>query len=567
MIASVTRTSRIVTGAYRIMIASLALTLSVQSAEKDFTSYPYFNETPQQRDARMAWWREAKFGMFIHWGIYAIPASGEWYMRNHQTPLAEYAKYARQFNPTKFNADEWMALAHDAGMKYLVITSKHHDGFAMFDSKASAYNIVAATPFKRDPLKELAAACPRHGIRFGVYYSGMADWGHPGGGAGGPGHWDKPAQDGDPDAYIDRIAVPQIRELMTNYGTIGELWFDNDGSPGMTPARANRIFEQVKLQPGVIIDPRLGRGDFDTAEQHMPTLRPKRDWELCGTVNGAWGYKPVSAKPLNKLLPYVITAWGLGGNVLMNVGPDSTGVIPADSAQRLREIGDWLKVYGDSIYGSTGGPFTYLPWGAATRKGGTVYLHVFEWPADGRLKVPLLNTVKQAALLGPGNRKPLKTSRENGRLVVQLPASAPDPIANVVALALEGEPQTDYLSVVLNQPVKASAAQNSAAAAVDDNQGSSWQNPEPTGWLEIDLGKPVTVATLRVNPGHGSVIKKYALEYQVGAEWKPILTGEKLSADGVVKDFPPVKAQVFRLNILESENAAQISNLELYPPF
>ena len=227
--------------------------------------------------------------MFIHWGLYAIPADGEWHMRAHHESVAEYAKRAAEFNPVNFNADEWMQVAQDAGMKYLVITSKHHDGFAMFDSKASDYNIVQKTPFKRDPLKELSAACPKHGIRFGVYYSGMADWGHPGGGAGEP-HWDKAAQDGDPDTYINTVAVPQVRELMSNYGTLGEVWFDNDGSPGMTPERANRIFDQVKLQPGIIINPRLGRGDFSVEEQHISPLPPDGDWEACLTTNGNWGY-------------------------------------------------------------------------------------------------------------------------------------------------------------------------------------------------------------------------------------------------------------------------------------
>jgi len=547
----------------------VALATGVRAAEAPVSWLP--GETASQRDVRMAWWREAKFGMFIHWGLYSIPADGEWHMRNRQQSFAEYSKFAAQFNPVKFNADEWMALAHDAGMKYVVITTKHHDGFAMFKSQASAYNIVDATPFKRDVVKELSTACPKHDIRFGTYYSFLADWGHKGGGAGCP-HWDPGFQDGDLHDYIKTVALPQLKELLANYGPLGEFWFDSDGAKGITPEESAQVVEILKTQPRLIVDPRLAgvKGDFGTAEQHMPTLPPKGDWELCGTVNGSWGYTKAGAKPLKKLLPYMLTAWGMGGNVLMNVGPNSEGVIAADCAQRLREIGDWLKIYGESVYGTVAGPFTFLPWGTATlrqgsgqaRKGNVVYLHILEWPADGRLKVPLLNEVQQATLLG--KREALKTSRENGRLIVQLPAAAPDAVANVVALTLEGAPQTDYVSVLLNQPVKASSEKKSAAGAVDADNNSRWRNTAAKGWLEIDAGKPVTVATLRVTPF--DPIKNCALEYKEGNAWKPILAGLKLERDCNVKTFPPVTAQFFRLNILEADKPPQISTLELYPP-
>ncbi len=529
------------------------------------TVAPIENETPAQRNERMAWWREAKFGMFIHWGIYSIPADGEWHMRNKKQPFAEYSKFASQFNPVKFNADEWMALAHDAGMKYVVITTKHHDGFALFKSQASSYNIVDATPFKRDVVKELSEASPKHDIRFGTYYSFLADWGHKGGGAGCP-HWDPAFQDGDIHDYIKTVAMPQLKELVSNYGTLGEFWFDSDGAKGITPEESAQVVEILKTQPQLIVDPRLPgvKGDFGTAEQHMPTLRPAGDWELCGTVNGSWGYTHSDAKPLNKLLPYMITAWGMGGNVLMNVGPSPEGVIPEDSAQRLREIGEWLRIYGDSIYGSKSGPFTYLPWGTATCKGSTLYLHIFDWPANSRLTVPLINEVKRAELLGPGKHDILKTELDRGRLIVHLPKKAPNAIANVVALTIEGKPHTDYVSVLLNRPVRASAEQKSAAGAVDADEPSRWRNTEPKGWLEIDAEKTVTVATMRVTPFDG--IKNCALEYKEGNEWRPILTGLKLDRDCNVRNFPPVTAQVFRLNILDSDKPPQISNLELYPP-
>ena len=258
-------------------------------------------ETKQQRDARMQWWRQARFGMFIHWGIYSVPAGtyqgkpiggiGEWIMHNAKIPVAEYAKYAHEFNPVKFDADQWVSIAKEAGQKYIVITSKHHDGFAMFHSRASPYNINDATPFKRDPLKELADACRKQGIKLGFYYSQAQDWHHPGGAAVG-GHWDK-AQDGSMDDYIEKIAMPEVRELLTNYGPLGVLWWDTPEN--MTKERAAKLHELLALQPQIISNNRLGggfRGDTETPEQSIPNTGFKdRDWETCMTMNDTWGFK------------------------------------------------------------------------------------------------------------------------------------------------------------------------------------------------------------------------------------------------------------------------------------
>ncbi len=521
-------------------------------------------ETPEQHDSRMAWWREAKFGFFIHWGIYSIPADGEWHMRVHQQSFADYSKYAGQFNPVKFNADQWMALAHEAGMKYVVITAKHHDGFAMYGSKVSAYNIVEATPFKRDVVKEIAEACPRHDVRFGEYYSYLSDWGHPGGGAGCP-HWDKAAQDGDIHDYLKNLALPQLRELLSNYGPVSEIWLDSDGARGIKPEESAQILDlfraHLKQQPNMIVrgETVAGvNGDFTTFESHMPPFSPQGDWELCSHVSGAWGYTHAPARPLNELLPYLVTAWGMGGNVLLNIGPTPDGSLPDDAVQRLREIGAWMKTYGESIYGTTAGPFTYLPWGTATRKGDTIYLHIFKWPADGKLKVPLNNDVKTAAMLAPGGIEPLKTHREHGHLLVELPSKAPDSVVNVIRLDLVGDPRTDYASVLLNKAVKASSGEKTVT------NRCGWRCEQPTGWLEIDTGRPVTVDTLRVSPAF-CIIKNSTLEYKSGNEWKPILSGMELKGDIVVKEFPPATAQVFRLNIIEADKIPAIRDLELYP--
>jgi alpha-L-fucosidase len=520
-------------------------------------------ETAQQHDARMAWWREAKFGMFIHWGIYSIPADGEWHMRVNKEPYAEYSKLAAQFNPTKFDADAWTSLAHDAGMKYMVLTTKHHDGFAMFKSSASPYNVVDATPFKRDVVKELSEAAPHHDIRFCTYYSFLADWGHPGGEAGCA-HWD-PYQNGDTRAYVKNIALVHLKELLTHYGTINVVWFDTDGSRDITPDESAQVIDILKTQPNIIVDPRLPgvKGDFKTAEQHMPLLRPKGDWELCGTVNGSWGYTHATAKPLEKLLPYMVTAWGMGGNVLMNVGPTPEGIIPDDSAERLRQVGAWLKLNGESIYGSTSGPFTYLPWGTATRKGDTLYLHVFVWPTDGVLHVPLTNAVTKAWFLTDAGQKPLTFDKQGGRVLVHLPKDAPDPIDTVIALKLVGEPATDYLSLALNKFVTASSGQNSAKNAVDDDGETSWRPTDHAASIEIDLGKPSTFGILRM--GVVGDLKSATLEYKKDDQWVPLIQDKPLQHDENVINFPPVTAQFVRFSYRDQPNPPQIKVLELYP--
>ena len=440
-----------------ILAATLAALLLSAAALSAADTQPA--ESKAQRDARMQWWREAKFGMFIHWGVYSVPAGthkgkqiggiGEWIMNRGKIPVAEYAEYAKQFNPVKFNADEWVRIAKDAGMKYIVITSKHHDGFAMFHSKTSPYNIYDATPFKRDPLAELAEACKKQGIKLGFYYSQAQDWHHPGGAAIG-GHWDK-AQDGNMDQYIKDIAVPQVREILSNYGEFpAVLWWDT--AKDMNKERADALYKAVQeLKPKIIMNNRLGggyKGDTETPEQHIPATGFKdRDWETCMTINGTWGYKSYDNnwKSTQTLLRNLVDIASKGGNYLLNVGPTSEGLIPAPSVERLQEVGKWMKVNGEAIYGTTATPFAQpLPWGRATKKvgdaGATLYLHVFDWPKDGKLPLPGLNSAIEAAyLLADAQHKPLTTAAiEGGGVTIELPAQAPDPISSTVVLKVKG---------------------------------------------------------------------------------------------------------------------------------
>lgn len=423
---------------------------------------PYANETTAQRNARMEWWRDARFGMFIHWGVYSVPAgtydgkkipgNGEWIMCIGKIPMAEYQKFARKFNPTNYDADAWVRLAKEAGMKYIIITAKHHDGFAMFKTKASPWNIMQASPYGKDVLKPLAAACRKYSIKLGFYYSQAQDWNN--GGAECNGAWD-PAQKHDMDDYIDKIALPQVKELLSNYGEFpAVLWWDTPCD--MDWERASKLEALLKLKPGIITNNRLGggfSGDTETPEQQIPATGFKdRDWETCMTINDTWGYKSYdhNFKSTETLVRNLIDIASKGGNYLLNVGPDSSGVIPAPEVERLREIGAWMKVNGEAIYGTTASPFKHLPWGRCTKKVSadgtetTLYLHVFDWPTNGDLVVPgLKSEIVKAYLLKPnwlGIHKRLKATSDDEGVTVSVPEVAPQAISSTVVLKIKGIP-------------------------------------------------------------------------------------------------------------------------------
>jgi alpha-L-fucosidase len=433
---------------------------------------------------RMAWWHEARFGMFIHWGLYAVPAGtykgekvdgfGEWIMERARIPVADYAKLAADFDPTAFDADAWVRTAQEAGMKYIVFTAKHHDGFAMWRSRVSPFNIHDATPWKRDPLAELAEACRRRGVPFGLYYSQAQDWHHPGG-ATLSHRWDR-AQAGSMDDYLRDVAVPELRELLTGYGKIAVLWWDTPAD--MTEERAQKLLPLLDLQPGIITNNRLGGGvpgDTETPEQYVPaTGSPGRSFEVCMTMNGTWGYKAddQSWKPTEKLLRKLIDIASKGGNYLLNVGPTAEGVIPAPSVERLREMGAWLARNGEAIHGTTASPFLRYSFdGRATVRGNRMYLHVFQWPAPGEaLRVVGLTTPVRAATFLDGGGKAEISSTTDSRGVITLtvlPPPHPDPYATVVVLDLDGAPRVDLASTTLGPEPDGSFSLIPSQAVVD----------------------------------------------------------------------------------------------------
>lgn len=413
-------------------------------------------ESPARVAERLQWWSEARFGMFIHWGLYAQDGcfwkgkdgKTEHMMRHLQIPIAEYEKIATEFNPVKFSADEWARIAKAAGMKYMIITTKHHDGFAMFDSPSNDFNIVKRTPWKRDPIKELAEACRKHGLKFGVYYSLGRDWHDPdvptsvkADGSRRSNTWDFPDEDKkDFSKYFERKVKPQVAELLTQYGPIAVMWFDTPEkiSKGQSQELVNLIH---RLQSDCIVNARVGNrlGDYAVSEQKIPETGDVQPWETCMTLNGHWGYKKDDEKwkPTEMLVRNLIDITSKGGNFLLNVGPTGEGIIPGPSVERLKEVGDWMRLNGEAIYGTTASPFAKLDWGRCTKKvskeGTTLFLHVFNWPKDGNLLVPgLKNSVKSASLLASPVR--LKTALTADGVLISVPAVAPDKISTTVVL-------------------------------------------------------------------------------------------------------------------------------------
>jgi len=434
----------------------------------------------QQRpkEERMAWWREARFGMFIHWGVYAVLAgeydghtinkAAEWIMNRGKIPVAEYHQVANRFNPVKYDPDAWVKTAKDAGMKYIVITAKHHDGFALFGTRASRWNVVDATPYGRDLLKPLAEACRKYGIKLGFYYSQAQDWNNPGGAASRKvtsegwanpdsaridaytaehkGHWDPAQTTQTMGEYIDKVAVPEVRELLTNYGDVAVLWWDTPTD--MTDEYASKLNALLSLQPNIITNDRLKRpdfpGDYKTPEQKIPNLSELdgKDWETCMTMNGTWGFKASDHnwKTPTTLIHNLVDIASKGGNYLLNVGPTVEGEIPQPSIDALKVIGEWMKTNGEAIYGTKASPLPPLAWGRCTQKmegnNTMLYLSVFDWPTDGKLVVPgIKGKVRRATLITWGKKLDYENTAEG--LVIQVPPTMPDKLATVIKLEVK----------------------------------------------------------------------------------------------------------------------------------
>ena len=569
-----------------VTVAIMLLAMTASTTAKDFRS-----ESQADYEARLKWFTEARFGMFIHWGPVSIKGTEIGWSRGSQVKREVYDNLYRQFDPTKFNAAEWVSIAKQAGMKYIVITSKHHGGFSIFDSKLTDYDIMS-TPYGKDVMKALSKECEKQGIIFCTYYS-ILDWYHPdyntAGTYGGPGYRLPEGTEPDMDRYV-AFMKGQLREIVEGYGPIGIMWFDGEWEEPWSKERGWDLYQYVRsLQLDIIVNNRVGKGrqgmqgqtksteyagDYDTPEQRIGNFQIDRPWETCMTICMQWAWKPDDQmKTLKQCLHTLIRTAGGDGNLLFNVGPMPDGRIEPRQVERLKEMGKWLKEYGQSIYGTAGGPFKPGPWGVSTRKDNRIYLHILKSPGDALTLPPIDRKIKSATLLTNGE----VTVRQSDEDITLLMSTADiSEIDKIVVLELDGnamdiEP-VEIASISLAFEKKASTsnvyrnmnAQYGPAMAFDDKPESRWATDSGTkqAWLAVDLGKEQIFDSAFIAEAYPGRVQKFQLQYKDGDIWIPFHEGTTIGETKSIV-FNPQTARHVRLNILEANDGPTITEFQL----
>jgi alpha-L-fucosidase len=526
-------------------------------------SEDYLNAGEQDIQA----WRQMKFGLFIHWGPVSLKGTEIGWSRGGERrgrtgtgsiPAEIYDNLYKQFDPVKFDAEQWVQMAKDAGMKYLVFTSKHHDGFSMFDSKLTDYKI-SNSPFKRDVVGELADACHKGGLKLGYYYS-PPDWYH---------------QDYRTENHARYIKFlhGQLREICSNYGKIDIIWFDGLGGSAKDWDSEN-LFKMIRqLQPRVIINNRAGLpADHDTPEQRIGKFQNDRPWETCMTICRQWAWKPNDQmKSFEQCIQTLVKTVGGDGNLLFNVGPMPDGQIEPRQVERLKEMGAWLKKYGQSIYGTRGGPFKPGPWGASTHKGSTIYVHVLNWSGEQLILPPIPMKIVANSVLTGGTANVKQTDEA---IEISVPKAYRQEIDTIVKLQLDG-PAGELAPIGLpsaslahEKKVRASNIYQKNShygpdKVVDDDPATRWATDTGTkqAWLEVDLGKAATFNQVKIAEAYDRV-QEFELQYKNSTQWKTFGRGTKIGAD-YSKTFEPVTARQVRLNILNSTDGPTIWEFQL----
>jgi alpha-L-fucosidase len=525
--------------------------------------------------AAMKNWQDARFGMFIHWGPVSLKGTEIGWSRGAQVPLEEYDNLYKQFNPTRFNADEWVAVAKAAGMKYMVLTTKHHDGFCLWDTKQTDYNIMN-TPFKRDVVKELAAACKKGGIAFGTYYS-TCDWHHPDFPLTSPGG-KTVREKSDLEAYT-KYLKEQTRELLTNYGPLFTLWYDVPQKFDAT--RGADIINMARaIQPDIVINNRTGhKGDYDTPEQKIGGFQIDRPWETCMTICRQWAWKPNdNMKSLQECLHTLIRTNGGDGNLLFNVGPMPTGEIEGRQVERLKEMGAWLAKNGESLYTTRGGPWKPTPAIVSTRKGDKIYLHLLK-KSSGPVSVPALPVAIKSAKLLHGS--PIRTQIKDESLTFEIPENSWDAIDTIVELTIDGSAMdiapvsSTVASTIPGAKATASVfyhndAQYAPDKAIDGDPETRWATPEGTkqSWIQLDLAKNTSFDSIEIDEAFAhpeSRVLKFELQKKDGESWTTFHQGTGLG-EHFKASFAPVTTKSIRLNILDATDGPTISEIRLGPP-
>lgn len=560
---------------YRLLIIAAGVLTSLVTSRVPAQPVEAEFETPEQRAERMQWWQEARFGMFIHWGPVSLKGTEiGWSRRSNwpgeRVPAEVYDSLYKQFNPVKFDADEWVRIAQAAGMKYLVFTTKHHDGFCNFDTKLTDYKITSPeSPFGRDIVAELAQACHKAGMPLGFYYS-QPDW-----------YRDDFRTDRHAE-YIEYLHG-QVRELCTNYGKVSIIWFDGLGGTA-EDWDSHRLLRMIReLQPGVIINNRAGLpADHDTPEQRIGAFQNHRPWETCMTICQQWAWKPDDKlKSLEECIQTLVRTAGGDGNLLFNVGPMPDGRIEPRQVERLREMGEWLGKYGESIYGTRGGPFKYCAYGdgvyTSTHRANRVFLHVLAWPEDETpIKLPPIGKKIRRTLVLTGGQADVR-QQEDG-ITVFVPPSYRNEIDTIVMMELDGsaadiQPVSGRSnSLAAGRPARASNVYRGmpefvAEQALDGDMETRWATDagRRSAWLEVDLGSPQVFGEAFISEAMGERIKRFELQREAGGEWVTFFEGTRVGPEARFT-FEPVTARRVRLDILEASEGPTLFEFQLYPP-
>lgn len=507
-------------------------------------------------EEQMEWWKDARFGMFIHWGPVSLKGTEIGWSRGREIPVQEYDSLYKQFNPVHFDAEEWVKLAKDAGMKYIVFTSKHHDGFCMWDTKYTDYNIMNS-PFRRDVVGELAEACRKYGIKLGIYHS-TCDWHHPDFPLTSPGGKIK-REESDLEQYT-RYLKNQSVELIQKYGPLLVMWYDVPQE--FDSIRGQGVINHIReVQDNILVNNRTGApGDFDTPEQRLGNYQDERPWETCMTIARQWAWKPNDVvKSLEQSINGLVRTAGGDGNLLFNVGPMPDGHIEPLQAERLREMGVWLREYGHSIYGTRGGPFKPTDWGVSTRTEDRIYLHVLQWFEDSLFfQIPEFGMDVKSCRLASGGE--LEYTHENGWHRFYIPEEVLDPLNTIIEIEVEGNAlnidplEVPPLSKSFLKKVSASSAPNPQWNGVSsvvngDWVGHSWmparEDSEP--WIEIDLGEEKILSKAIIYES-SRTIEKFELQCKVGDEWYQVYKGNTIGEKADF-EFPATASRFVRLLI------------------
>jgi alpha-L-fucosidase len=557
-----------------------------------------FSQKEMPLSQRLKWWQDSKMGLFIHWGpVSLIGKEISWSRQGYGA--AKYDSLYKRFNPKQFNAKEWVALAKASGMKYMVLTAKHHDGFCLFETKTTDYNIMN-TPFGRDVCKELAEAAHEANMPICWYFS-VADWKDP------------DCRDPKMNTVFANRVLDQVKELLTNYGKIGLLWIDFEGWP--SPVAPKKVFDLArKLQPEIIINNRLepftpdeshgyvGQyADYATPEGFVAGYS-KTAWETCTNMGHQWAWKfNDNPRSLKESVHTLLRCVGGNGNLLFNIGPDSSGVFPANFATRAREMGSWIAKNEQAIYGTKGGIYTPAQNYVSSFKGDKIYIHLLNG-VQTDLSLPAISAkVKSAALL---DGTTVRFSQTNSGLKINFPQDKIDSAATIAVLTMDRNvsgiapiiPFSASGSVAYGKTAVASSSvgqfYHDPGAAFDDNPKTSWKIGrrkdvdfdqlfgknihyqsedvmklyEPSGWLEVDLGKPQRIGKIKLGESKysDSEIRKFKVEYLAGKSWVSLAEGDKMGDWN--KDIKPVTAQRFRLVISEYHGYFGVNEFELFPP-